>query len=217
MKLIIVSGPWSSGTTAVAGALAHLGYTGFGPYLQIRDERAANSYEFLPFRDLVLSLASEDNIRLTVASAEPIHAALAAFRQQILDQEFGAYDPASSPPIFLKFPLAALLLPWLPDHFELLQILVARPVAEIERTRLRRNWHAHHGVAGARVLYPVIFTATVEKAIPTQIVHYSQLLEKPEAVIRSMAQFCGYASSEEQVTAATQFIDNSAASRALNG
>jgi hypothetical protein len=95
--------------------------------------------------------------------------------------------------------------------------LGARPVAEIERTRLRRNWHAYHGVAGARVLYPIIFTATVEKAIPTQVVHYSQLLENPESLIRSMAQFCGYASSDEQVTAATQFIENSAAARAAKG
>ena len=217
MKLIIVSGPWSSGTTAVAGALAHLGYTGFGPYLQIRDQRAANSYEFIPFRELVLALASESNIRLAVSSAEPIHAALAAFKQQILDQKFGAYDPASSPPVFLKLPLAALLLQWLPDHFELLQILVARPLAEIERTRLRRNWQVQHGAAGARVLYPVIFTATVEKAIPTQVIHYAHLLGQPEPVIRSMAQFCGYASSEEQTRLATRFIEDSVAYKTLNG
>jgi hypothetical protein len=39
MKLLLVCGPFGSGTTAVAGLLARLGAIGFGPYYQPADER----------------------------------------------------------------------------------------------------------------------------------------------------------------------------------
>jgi len=214
MKLIIVSGPWSSGTTAVAGTLHHLGFTGFGPYLQIRDERAPVSYEFMPFRDLVLKLASEDSLKLTVANADPINRALVGFRQQVLEQAFGPFDEETSPPVFLKLPLSALLLNWLADHFELRQLFVARPLNDIERTRIRRNWMPQFGATGAQVLYSHIFSATIEKGIPTQIVHYRELLKSPEPIIRSMAEFCGHTPSEDKILEATRFITDSAASRA---
>ena len=213
MKLIIVSGPWSSGTTAVAGILASLGYTGFGPYLQIIDQRFSNSFELIPFRDLVLRLASEQTLRLTVSSVDPIHDELTRFSQQVIEQQYGAYDPGRSPPLFLKYPLAALLLPWLAEHFELRQLLVGRPLAEIEATRVRRNWAPQYGAHGARELYPLLLTATLEKAIPTEVIHYAELLQRPEPAIRSIARFCGHDGTEEQARQALQFIEGSVAFR----
>jgi len=213
MKLVIVSGPWGSGTTAVAGVLAHLGYAGFGPYLQIIDERFGNSYEFMPFRELVLRLASEEALRLKVTSVEPINAELARFKQDVLDQRYGAFDPEHGPALFLKYPLAAFILPWLAEHFELRQLLVGRPLAEIEATRMRRRWAAHFGARGAQEIYPLLLTAMLEKAIPTQVVHYGELLRQPAATIRELARFCGHEGTPAQQQAALQFVEGSIAYR----
>jgi hypothetical protein len=45
MKLILVTGPWSSGTTAVAGMLHEMGLNGIAPFFQTNDERTKNSFE----------------------------------------------------------------------------------------------------------------------------------------------------------------------------
>lgn len=216
MKLVIVSGPWGSGTTAVAGVLAHLGYTGFGPYLPIIDQRFGNSYEFMPFRELVLRLASEEALRLKVTTVEPIHAELERFKQDVLAQRFGDYDPDTSPPLFLKYPLAAFIMPWLAEHFELKQVLVGRPLAHIEATRVRRNWAAQFGARGAQEIYPLLLTAMFDKAIPTLVVHHHELLSQPAPTISEIARFGGHEGSAAQRQQALQFIEQSAAWRDAN-
>jgi hypothetical protein len=212
----MVSGPWGSGTTAVAGVLAHLGYTGFGPFLTITDPRFGNSYELMPFRDLVLRLASEEALRLKVTSVEPIHAELEGFKQEILAQRHGAYDPERSPPLFLKYPLAALIMPWLAEHFELRQVLVGRPLAHIEATRARRRWAPQFGGRGAQEIYPLLLTAMLDKAIPTLVVHHHELLRAPEPTIRDIARFGGHEGTSAQQREALQFIEQSAAWRDAN-
>ena len=109
MKLILVCGPFGSGTTAVAGLLARLGATGFGPYFQPPDPLTANSHELVAFRDLLRSVTSERTLTLTAAGE--VTTALEHFRNRIIRQEFGAYDEKSATPIFLKHPLAALIIP----------------------------------------------------------------------------------------------------------
>ena len=111
MKLLLVCGPWGSGTTAVAGLLERLGAVGFGRYFHTRDPRTPNSYEFLPFRELVARFASESTVSLRDGVAEEVQAALRDFRRRIERHEFGPYDSATSPPIFLKYPLSALVVP----------------------------------------------------------------------------------------------------------
>ena len=75
MKLLLVCGPFGSGTTAVAGGLAHLVAIGFGPYFRPADERTRNSHELVVFRDVLLIVAAEETLTLPttiVRYAEPI-------------------------------------------------------------------------------------------------------------------------------------------------
>ena len=48
IKLVPICGPWSSGTSAVAGILERIGCFGVGPYFETADPKTPNSYEFHP-------------------------------------------------------------------------------------------------------------------------------------------------------------------------
>ena len=215
MKLILVSGAWSSGTTAVAGALHHLGYTGFGPFVTLLDERTPLSYELAPFRELVMSLASEEHVTITAPSEAHVRDSITRFKRMIVAGRFGAYDEASSPPIFLKFPLSALLIPWLAEQFDVRLLVVARPMHAIERTLQRRGWPARYGAAGAKKLYSSIFTAILEHGLPAQIVQYPSLLQAPGPQLHAMAEFCGYVPDAPAFERAERFIRGSASARAI--
>jgi hypothetical protein len=140
MKLLLVCGPFGSGTTAVAGLLARLGAVGFGPYYQPADERTPNSHELIAFRDLMLTLASEETT--TLPQGIDVKTALYTFRDRIANQEFGAYGSSAGIPIFPKHPLSALILPQLCAAFETRLIYLVRPVRDIEASRRRRKWGA---------------------------------------------------------------------------
>ena len=69
MKLLLVCGPFGSGTTAVAGLLANMGAVGPCPYHRTNDPRTPNSYELVAFRELVVALVSEETMLLKPESA----------------------------------------------------------------------------------------------------------------------------------------------------
>lgn len=215
IKLTLVCGAWSSGSTAVAGILAHLGLNGFGPFAVTLDERTPNSYEMLPFRDMLLELASENPIGLRASSPEPIRAALERFRRRILDQEFGPYDPATGPPIFMKHALAALLIPEIAACFDTRLIVVTRPLRAIEATRQRRGWDPQYGAAGAKVIYSHIFTTLMNEGIPAHLVHYPSLLADPYPQILTMARFCEVEPGAQAFQDATRFISGSASAQVV--
>ena len=60
MKVLLICGPYGSGTSAVAGMLANLGAMGLGPYWQTNDPRTPDSYELLAFKEMLLELISEE-------------------------------------------------------------------------------------------------------------------------------------------------------------
>ena len=189
MKLLLVCGPWGSGTTAVAGLLAQLGAVGFGPYLQTSDERMENSYELIPFREMVQSVASEQFV--SVKSGVDVEAAVRKFRDRIISQELGPYDVTSGPPIFLKYPLSALIVPQICKVFDTHLIYVVRPLGDIEATRVRRNWEALYGAKGAEVIYWHMFTLLINQVLPTTIVRYPELIAWPLEHTRLLAGLAG--------------------------
>src|SRR5438132_2951901 len=101
MKLLLVCGPWCSGTTTVAGLLERLGAIGFGPYVQINDSKRPNSYEFIPFRDTLQAFVSLRTLSPVPNSEQDLKSGLQMLRARMENQEFGAYDPNSRLPIFL--------------------------------------------------------------------------------------------------------------------
>ncbi len=206
MKVILVCGPWGSGTTAVAGLLDRLGAIGFGPYLQTNDPRTPNAYEFIPFREWVRRHVSVETLSYRGSRPEDIEADLRALRGRIERQEFGAYDPAASPPIFLKSPASAFLLPQICRVFDVKLISVIRPLRQIEQTRLRRGWPRHHGEMGAEVIYSHLSRMIDLRAHPHMRVDYAEIVGSPLDLARRLAEFAELKAGPDQIQRAAGFI-----------
>jgi hypothetical protein len=204
MKLLLVCGPFGSGTTAVAGLLARLGAIGFGPYYQPADERTPDSHELIAFRDLMLTLASEETTSLKPGA--DVKAALEIFRDRIAKQEFGPYDSSAGIPIFLKHPLAALIIPQICAVFETRLIYLVRPVRDIESSRVRRKWGAQYGAKAAGIIYSQMFGALIDHSFPTTIVRYAELINSPLDHARRLAGFAGLKSDADVMREAAAFV-----------
>src|SRR5580693_3216214 len=204
MKLLLVCGPFGSGTSAVAGLLARLGAIGFGPYYRPTDERTPDSHELIAFRDVMLTLASEETT--TLLPEGDVKTALEIFRDRIANQEFGAYDGSAKIPIFLKHPLAALIIPQICAVFETRLIYLVRPVRDIESSRRRRKWGAQYGAKAAGIIYSQMFSALINHSIPTTIVRYAELINSPAEHARKLAAFAGLQSSADVMREAAAFV-----------
>ena len=203
MKLILVCGPWSSGTTAVSGILEQFGLNGLGPFFRTNDERTKISFESKAFRAVIDTLASDETLKLRVKPMDAV-AVLRAFRARIEAQEFGAVAPDET--IFLKYPLSALLIPQLCRAFDARLIYVLRPMKNIEATRVRRGWGPNFGVAGAEVLYSRMFQVLIDLPIPTLVIRYPELLAAPVHHAKQVAVFCGLKPDAAGIEAAAQFV-----------
>jgi len=206
MKVILVTGPWSSGTSAVAGMLNALGVDGCGPYFRTNDERTRNSFESLAFREVVDSVASEAELRLTVPDREVV-AALKRFRATLEDgtREAGADTPERC--VFLKYPLSALMIPHIARVFDTRLVYVLRPLRDIEITRQRRGWGENFGAKGAQALYSRMFQVLIDLPIPTMIIRYPELLRSPEYYAEGLARMAGGSRSDDaRVQAAAAFV-----------
>ena len=202
MQLILVCGPWSSGTTAVARVLDELGLKGIAPYFQTNDERTKNSFESLAFREVVDQLASEQTLQLKVSGPVAVQALL-GFREKLTADGVVGENQG---PIFLKYPLSALLIPQIAMMFETRLLYVLRPFGEIEATRQRRGWSSNLGAAGAEVLYSKMFQVLVDLQIPTMVIRYPELLATRRRHARQIASFCGLPLDETRIDAAVQSI-----------
>jgi hypothetical protein len=205
LRLILVVGPWSSGTTAVSGMFAKMGLNGIGPYFRTNDDRTKNSYESSAFRDVINRLASEDTLKLTMRRKESIQV-LMKFKQDLIDQKFGPVDITGQQPIFLKYPLTALLIPEICSVFDTRLVYVLRPLKDIEATRLRRNWQQQFGADGARRMYSNMFNVLLNLPIPTMMIRYPELLQRPMFYAKQLANLAGVSPQSELIQAAADFI-----------
>lgn len=208
MKALLICGPWGSGTTAVAGLAAHMGALGFGSYLHFKtnDRRTPDSYEFIPFRELVLRYADEPTVSLKPLAAGAVQESLRTLQQRIERQEFGPYDVRHPSWIILKYPLAALLIQQICETFETRLVYVMRPLQHIEQTRLRRRWPANFGSAGASIIYQHMADIRDRKAQPILSISYPELLASPMDHARRIARFVGLRPTLAQLKAAANFI-----------
>jgi hypothetical protein len=195
-KLILVCGPFGSGTTAVAGVLAGLGLPGMAPYVRSDDERTPVTFESIEFRSTLLRIVSE--MKLAFKPGVDREAEI-----KLLHSNVAALGHAT---IFLKHPLAAMLIPELCRTFDARLVYVLRPLADIEATRKRRNWLAPTGSAGARVIYGHMFSFLVDNAFPTMIVRYQEVLADPLNAAKRLAQFAALEVGEQGIKQAAGFI-----------
>jgi tetratricopeptide (TPR) repeat protein len=135
LNVILICGPWGSGTSVVAGLLDRLGAFGLAPYFETKDLKTANSYESMPFREIILRYASQPSLSLIPCAPGALQSDLQSLQTRIEEQEFGPYDLHSPKPIFLKYPLSALLIPQICEVFDTKLIYVIRPLEDIARTQ----------------------------------------------------------------------------------
>lgn len=208
MKVLLICGPWGSGTTAAAGLAARLGALGFDPYFHFmtNDPHTLNSYEFIPFMDIVLQYADQPDISLKPFAPGAVQSSLRGLQQRIERQEFGPYDIRRPRRILLKYPLAALLIPQICEVFETKLVYVVRPLDQIEQTRLRRRWPSYFGAAGAAVIYQHMANIQKIEAYPTMTLTYAELLASPMDHARRLARFVGLKPTLAQMKEAASFI-----------
>jgi hypothetical protein len=174
------------------------------PYYQPADERTPNSHELIAFRDLILTLASEETT--TLLPGADVKTALEIFRDRIANQEFGAYDGSAGIPIFLKHPLSALIIPQICAAFETRLIYLVRPVRDIESSRRRRKWGAQYGAKAAGIIYSHMFNALINHSFPTTIVRYAELVNSPLDHARKLAAFAGLKCDVDVMREAAAFV-----------
>jgi hypothetical protein len=196
MKLILVCGPFGSGTTAVAGVLAGLGLPGIEPYSVSNDERTPNTFESIAFRETLLRIVSEQTLSFNPGVDR-------SFEIRRLHDQIGT---CGHPTIFLKHPLAALVIPELCSLFDTRLVYVLRPLADIEATRQRRNWFAQTGTAGAQVIYSRMFSVLINTTLPTMIVRYADIVANPFEAATKLAQFAGLGVDAHKIKQAASCI-----------
>lgn len=203
--LVLVCGPWSSGTSATAGFLTKAGLTAPGPYFAVNDPRTPETFEMQAFRQVLNSIASETTLKRT-QSRENVLRVLKDFAEGPLKQAREAANLQSHQPVLLKHALPALFLPELAEVFDLKVVGVLRPLGEIEATRKRRRWGPMYGKEGAALIYGQMFQHLIETQVPFRLVRYSELLEKPSTVLGELAAFCDLTMDDKARTEAMAFM-----------
>lgn len=204
--LILVCGPWGSGTSAVAGMLARIGIFAPGPYFRVNDPRTPETVEMLAFRKALLSIASEQALMRT-ASTSLIMAALREFRDGPLAQARREGGIDEQQPVLLKHGLAALTLPELSSVFDLRIIGVLRPLEAIEATRRRRRWPLYLGSDGAKVIYSHMFNHLINATTPFHLVRFDELRTNPSSTLDSLAKFLEVDLQETHRARAFEFLN----------
>ncbi|MRD47232.1 hypothetical protein GHT07_08070 [Caenimonas koreensis DSM 17982] len=205
IPVVLVCGPWSSGTSAVAGMLAKAGLFAPGPYLAVNDPKTPATYEMKAFQQLMKSLASEATMELT-ATPKQILQALRDFRDNTLQPLWEKEGGVSAGPVLLKHALSALMLPQLSQVFDVKVVSVVRPLDAIEATRVRRSWMPTMGSAGARVVYRNVFEYFVAATTPFITVRYSEVIANPAKAVDELASFCGLQMTAARKKEAIAFV-----------
>lgn len=202
IKLILVCGSWSSGTTAVSGMLHAMEIPSVPPYLTTRDERTKITYESMLFRACIRELVDEAGLKV-IASHEQIMAGLKRFKLSLEDHLKDHKGETTQ--LFLKDPLAAFILPEILSVFQTQLVYVLRPLKDIERTRKRRMWFEHLGEKGAVAIYSKLFSLMLNYSVPTLIIKYPELIKSPQLMAEALARFC-QVSDTERIRAAASFV-----------
>ena len=204
LRLILVSGPWSGGTSAVAGMLARLGARGLGPYKGTSDPRTPNSYESLAF-----ARAIDAGVEVAEASVHRADTAETSRRLIELkeDMAWGTFtmpEEDKAAPFFAKYPASALLLDEIAAVFELQIVAVRRPLEEIQKTCVRRGWPALFGAAGAQIINAALGTPAAGQLLVMDI-DYVSVLADPVAAATRLAGLVGDV-SQQRIEDAAAFV-----------
>lgn len=175
-RVIVVLGPWSSGSTAVTGFLARTGGWTCPPHQMTNDPLTPDSHESKAFRDALCHCIDE----LTLEPRAPIDQFTYFFRPWIAQQRQQAAAAGQSA-VVLKHPLAAFALPQILACCEPSFLVILRPLPEIEASRVRRRWHPVYGQSGAQKIYSAAFSGLIRLGRSFQAISYPQFVAHPDA------------------------------------
>ena len=108
--------------------------------------------------------------------------------------------------LFLKYPLATLLILPICKVFNARLIYVVRPFTDIKVTRRRRDWPEQFGERGAARIYYEMFNIYVTQNIPTLMMRYNELLARPAEQIARLAEFVGLPQDPTSLQHACAFV-----------
>ena len=204
-KVTLICGPWSSGTSAVAGIIAKAGGIVPGPYVQVNDPRTPETFEMKIFQTVLRKLANEKTLEIT-ATPEKVMEELTLFRDKVI-VPFIKKNQLENSPIFIKHGLSCLFLDQLSMLFDLRIIGVLRPLKEIELTRARRSWFSSMGKAGAKILYGRMMDHIINQPTPFYFVRYNELLSLDKSRFKELLAFGGIQGTAELVNRAIGHVN----------
>jgi len=190
MKTVLIVGAFGSGTSAVAGALHHMGISTAPPHFHTNDPRVPNAYESVAFRDIVLSLADEETLSVDAAKTDRFVWDMQEFLAGIEADLRHGTNAAQPNCVALKHPLASVCLKEIFLAADPSIILLQRPLKDIEATRVRRRWAAQYGAAGAEVIYSKARSDLANLDREFLDVSFDHFLEEPEQELLRILNFC---------------------------
>ena len=208
MKIIFVAGAWGSGTTALAGALAKLGVSALGPHFQTNDPKTPNSYELVPFRQVILRFVDQPTLTFRSESNDEFVEALKGFAQALANETFGEWPPDKPRRAFLKMPLATLCIPQITAVFDTSIVMVRRPYGEIEASRKRRGWPSNFGSESARVIYQKALVDLKQLNKTSLEINHKDLVRESETTLNKVIEFCDLQDLRPNLSVACGFIRN---------
>ena len=183
-KVVVVLGPWSSGTSAVAGVVAALGAESHPPFVGVADPSTPVSFESKGLREIIVGAFDHDNLARGPLPSDAVGRL----------QDWAGQAPFS----VAKMPMLCWFLQEICEAWDARFIVVRRTLSAIEATRQRRGWPAEYGSKGAEVVYLLI-----ERGVPSDAprldVDYAELMGAQEGHGARIADFCGLEPDPEAV------------------
>ena len=199
-NVTVILSAWGTGSTAVTGYLDHCGAYSCPPHVYTTDPRTPNCYEPSQYRQALCQTVDEQTLQFIGDTDRFIDFMLTWLPAQ---QKLAEADGRSE--IVLKHPLQAMLLPVLDAIADCRYVVVTRPLEKIEVTRVRRNWPASFGAAGAKVIYPLIQNYLTKNQKPYLLVAFEDFASDV-AVRERLIDHARLAPSPEQRESAEAFL-----------
>lgn len=209
VRFIYVGGPFGSGTTATAGALASAGVDSMPPHHRIKDRRTPNTYESIAFRKIIFRYVNERRFLYDARREAELVEELSDLKEQIVSahakrvQEGGDGLRAS---VLFKMPTSALCVVPIIEVFNPCFVLVTRSFREIEATRIRRGWPPVYGVLGARKIYSTLLQTLLMRSRSFIAVGYHQLCANPADELIRVLDYAGLEKEHYDIDAGIKFV-----------
>lgn len=161
VKVTVILGTWSSGSTAMTGYIDRLGAYSCPPHQFTNDERTPNSHEPKVLRDSLAECVDVNTLKMRLKDRQIFRDWFAKWLHA--EKQTAACEGYYH--IVLKHPLTAFFIEDIEAVAQPRWVVITRPFEAIEKTRLRRRWHPVYGKAGANVIYSRIFSVLMNYSI----------------------------------------------------